>query len=62
MLLKLRGKRVEKGLTQKELAKLIGISLTAYRLKEVGEIEFRTKEINLLLSILDCKYEDIFLQ
>ena len=61
MLLKLRGKRVEKGLTQKELAKLIGISLPSYRLKETGEIEFRMNEINLLLSILDCKYEDIFL-
>lgn len=61
MLLKLRGKRVEKGLTQKELAKLINVSLPSYRLKEVGKIEFRMKEINLLLEILDCKYEDIFL-
>lgn len=62
MLLKLRGKRVEKGLTQKELADLLKISLPSYRLKEVGKIEFRMNEINLLLKILDCKYEDIFLQ
>ena len=61
MLLKLRGKRVEKGFTQEELAKLLNISLRAYNSKEQGKIEFRMREINELLKILECKYEDIFL-
>ncbi len=62
MLLKLRGKRVEKEMTQHELAKLLGISTNAYNLKEIGKREFKMSEINLLLELLDCKYEDIFFQ
>ena len=62
MLIKLRGKRVEHGYSQHELAKLLGISTNAYNLKETGKREFRMSEINLLLELLDCKYEDIFLQ
>lgn len=62
LLLKLKGKRVEKGFTQEELAKKLGISTNAYNLKELGKREFRTSEINTLLRLLECKYEDIFLQ
>ena len=62
MLLKLRGKRVEKEMTQHELAKQLGISTNAYNLKEIGKREFKMSEINLLLELLDCKYEDIFFQ
>lgn len=61
MLLKLRGKRVEKGYTQPEMAAKLGLSYNAYGLKERGYREFTMSEINLLLKILDCKYEDIFL-
>ena len=60
MLLKLKGKRVEHGYTQSDLAKQLGISTNAYNLKELGKREFVTREINLLLKLLDCKYEDIF--
>lgn len=62
MLVKLRGKRVEKGYSQQELAKILEISTNAYNLKERGIREFRVREINMLLKLLDCKYEDIFLQ
>lgn len=62
MLVKLKGKRVEHGYSQHELAKLLGISTNAYNLKETGKREFRMSEIDLLLELLDCKYEDIFLQ
>jgi DNA-binding XRE family transcriptional regulator len=62
MLVKLRGKRVEKGYSQQELAKLLEISTNAYNLKERGIREFRVREINMLLKLLECKYEDIFLQ
>lgn len=60
MLVKLRGKRVEKGYSQADLAKLLGISTNAYNLKETGKREFRMSEINLLLELLDITYEDIF--
>lgn len=62
MLLKLRGKRVEHGYSQKQLAEKLNISTNAYNLKEVGKREFRMGEINLLLELLDCNYEDIFFQ
>lgn len=62
MLVKLRGKRVEKGYTQYELAKLLNISTNAYNLKETGRREFRMSEINLLLELLDCNYEELFFQ
>lgn len=62
VLVKLKGKRVEKGYTQKELAEKLGMSTNAYNLKEIGKREFKMSEINLLLEILDCSYEDIFLQ
>lgn len=61
LLVKLRGKRVEKGYRQKDLAKLLHISTNAYNLKESGKREFRMSEINMLLELLECKYEDIFL-
>ncbi len=60
MLLKLKGKRVEHGYTQDKFAELIGISLTTYQLKERGVREFTMSEINLILKLLDCTYEEIF--
>lgn len=60
MLLKLKGKRVEHGYTQDEFADLIGISLTTYQLKERGVREFTMSEINTILKLLDCTYEEIF--
>jgi DNA-binding XRE family transcriptional regulator len=62
LLLKLRGKRVEKGYSQEALAKELDLSTNAYNLKETGKREFKMREINLLLKLLDCTYEDIFLQ
>lgn len=59
--LKLKGKRVEKGYTQQEFAKLLGISTNSYNLKELGKREFCVSEINLILKLLNCNYEDIFL-
>lgn len=60
MLLKLRGKRVEHGYTQLQFAKAIGISLYAYQTKERGKVEFRMSEINTILKLLHCTYEEIF--
>ena len=60
MNLKLRGKRVEKGYSQADLAKLLGISTNAYNLKENGKGEFTLSEIQDLLYYLDCDFDDIF--
>lgn len=60
MNLKLRGKRVEKGYSQADLAKLLEISTNAYNLKENGKNEFTLSEIQDLLYYLDCDFDDIF--
>ena len=59
--MKLKAKRVEKGLTQTELAKLIGIAPATYNHKENGTAYFSFQEICKLLQVLDCKFEDIFI-
>ncbi len=61
MKLKLRAKRVEKGYTQSQLAKALGVSTATYNRYEVGHNEMTETIINKLLQILECKYEDIFL-
>lgn len=61
MLLKLKAKRVEKGLTQTQLANLIGIAPATYNHKENGAAYFSFNEILKLLNILECNFEDIFL-
>lgn len=60
MLSKLKGKRVEKGLTQKKMAELLNIETATYTRKEKGTTQFRLDEINKILEILQCKFEDIF--
>lgn len=62
MLLKLKAKRVEKGLKQVDIAKMLGIATATYNHKENGSATFSFNEIIKLLDILDCKFEDIFLQ
>ena len=58
---KLKGKRIASGYTQQEMAEKIGLSLSRYVLKENGKARFYLDEINEILKILNCKYEDIFL-
>lgn len=61
MLVKLKGKRVEKGLTQTDIAKMLGMATATYNLKENGSREFTMTECIEIMKILDCKFEDIFL-
>lgn len=58
----LKGRRVAKGLTQESISKLLGMEKSAYARKENGQVQFRLDEIKKLLEILECKFEDIFLQ
>lgn len=60
MNLKLRGKRVEKQLSQTDVAKMLGINLSTYNQKENGKSEFTLTEIQDLLYYLDCDFDDIF--
>lgn len=58
---KLRGKRAELGLSQAKIADMLGIETCTYSAKELGKRSFNIKEVIQLLSILNCKFEDIFL-
>ena len=60
-MLKLKGKRVEKGLTQEAISKLLNMEKATYVRKENGKSQFRLDEVKKLLEILDCRFDDIFL-
>lgn len=62
MLVKLRGKRVEKGYTQRDMAKQLNMALATYNQKEIGRTEFSMTECIAIMKLLDCKFEEIFLQ
>lgn len=51
---KVRGYRKMLGLTQKDLALLIGISENQYRLKEKGKYEFSQSEMKKIHELI-CK-------
>lgn len=57
---KLKGKRVEFGYTQGELAKELNIALGTYRRYETGVVPIKKDIIDKLLKLFNCKYEDIF--
>ena len=58
----LRGLRVANGLTQEEMAEILGITSTSYHFKETGKREFKVSEANKIINLLDVDYEDIFLK
>lgn len=58
---KLKAKRVEQGYTQTKIADELGIETCTYNAKELGKRSFTVSELIKLLSILNCKFEDIFL-
>lgn len=57
---KLKAKRVELNLTQIEISKLLNMEVATYSRKEKGLTQFRLDEVQRLLDILGCKFEDIF--
>lgn len=58
---KLIGKRNEMGYTQEKMAKELGISKNNYHLKEKGKLDFNLLEVRKILKLLNCEYNDIFL-
>lgn len=57
---KLKAARVENGLTQIQLAKMIDMPISTYRRKETGESEFTINEAIKIATILDKSVEEIF--
>ena len=57
---KLKGARVEKGLTQEDMAKRIGISTYSYLMKENGKRDFTLSEMKKICEILDKELSEIF--
>lgn len=52
--------RREKRMTQKELAKQIGIDVSTYNRKEMGRLYFTLPEAIKLTRILGCTLNDLF--
>lgn len=59
---KVKAVRVELGLTQKEVAKLMEMPTSTYRKKEQGYTEFTISEALKVSSILNKKIEEIFFE
>ena len=57
---KLKGLRGEKMVTQCEIANVLGVSTATYNRKENGAGLFDANEISLLTEFFDVKFEDIF--
>lgn len=62
---KLKAARVQVGYTQKQLAEKLGISSKSYNRKELGLIEFKSKEIihiSILLNLTLKNVNEIFFE
>jgi DNA-binding XRE family transcriptional regulator len=57
---KLKQKRIEKGLTQKELADEVGVNTLAISKYEIGYRFPRKNIIYKLAKALDCEVKDLF--
>lgn len=58
---KIKGYRIMKGLTQKDLAKMLEMNLTTYAGKENGDFPFTIYEALDLAKILGVSVDDIFM-
>lgn len=58
---KLLGIRKERGETQEDVAKMLGISTASYRSKELGHSQFKMNEMFALASHYHMTIDDLFL-
>ena len=58
---KLLGIRKERGETQEDVAKMLGISTASYRSKQLGHSQFKMNEMFALASHYHMTIDDIFL-
>lgn len=61
MQIKLRGLRAEHGLTQLDMADLIGVTRQTYSEKELGNQPFKAEELFIISAYFDKPIEEIFL-
>lgn len=60
---KIKAKIVERGMTQGEVAKMIGISPNSFSRKLLGKRDFSLSEVMSLCTVLELENpQDIFLQ
>ena len=57
---KIRGRRSELRITQKEMASRLGISERAYNFKENNKVNFTIEEVITIANILQCNISDFF--
>lgn len=53
--------RKQRGITQKELSKKLGITVKQYGVKEAGKAKFNGDEMFIISKYFDMKIEDLFL-
>jgi putative transcriptional regulator len=58
--MRLKLARIERGLTQQQLADAIGKTQKDYSLRENGKIAFREDEISKICEVLEMEVTDIF--
>lgn len=56
---KLKGIRVEKEKTQKDMAALIGKSIVTYGKKERGKVKFSNEEMTIIAKALDLTSDQV---
>ena len=55
----LKAKRIEKGMTQDEVAKACGITQCAYSYYEIGKRQPKPAMLRKLASIFECTIDDL---
>ena len=56
----LKKARIDKNMTQLEIAKLAGMNIATYNRKENGIRQFNESEIKKIAEILEVNIEDVF--
>lgn len=56
----LKKARIDKNMTQVEIAKLAGMNVATYNRKENGVIEFKESEIKIIAELLGVDVNEIF--
>ncbi|HHV42816.1 MAG TPA: helix-turn-helix transcriptional regulator [Clostridiaceae bacterium] len=51
--------RICKNLTQDEVSKLLGVTISTYNRKELGLVDFKREEVLRLAKILDLTLQDV---
>jgi transcriptional regulator with XRE-family HTH domain len=58
--IRLKLKRIERGMNQQEVAEELGIDRSSYAFKEGGFRSFKEFEITKILKLFDCTYDELF--